>query len=97
MRSEEKRQAGGTALFSSLLTPHSSLLTPHYEEAVPKGSETPPVGLLAGSGRFPIAFAAKARDVGLPVVCVALGGIAADELRPWSTAFTGRTPPASAG
>jgi DUF1009 family protein len=41
-----------------------------------------PVGLLAGSGRFPIAFAQKARDLGRPVVCVALGGIAADELRP---------------
>ncbi len=63
---------------------------------MPKGSKTP-VGLLAGSGRFPIAFAAKARDVGLPVVCVALGGIAADELRPWSAAFTGRTPRGSAG
>jgi DUF1009 family protein len=42
----------------------------------------PPIGLLAGSGRFPIAFARKARDVGRAVVCVALGGIAADELRP---------------
>jgi DUF1009 family protein len=40
------------------------------------------VGLLAGSGRFPIAFAEKARGVGLPVVCVGLNGIAADELRP---------------
>src|SRR5262245_32852098 len=29
-----------------------------------------PVGLLAGSGRFPIVFAEKARGVGLPVVCV---------------------------
>jgi UDP-2,3-diacylglucosamine hydrolase len=41
-----------------------------------------PVGLLAGSGRFPIAFAEKAREVGLPVVCVGLGGIAPPELRP---------------
>jgi UDP-2,3-diacylglucosamine hydrolase len=53
-------------------------MVPFQEQAVP---ETP-VGLLAGSGRFPIAFAEKARAVGLPVVCVALGGIAADELRP---------------
>jgi UDP-2,3-diacylglucosamine hydrolase len=30
----------------------------------------PPVGLLAGSGRFPIVFAEKARSVGIPVVCV---------------------------
>jgi DUF1009 family protein len=29
-----------------------------------------PVGLIAGSGRFPIVFAEKARGVGLPVVCV---------------------------
>jgi DUF1009 family protein len=31
-----------------------------------------PVGLLAGSGRFPTTFAEKARDVGLPVVCVGI-------------------------
>ena len=44
-------------------------------------TERAPVGLLAGSGRFPIAFAEKARSVGLPVVCVALSGIASPELR----------------
>jgi hypothetical protein len=33
-----------------------------------------PVGLVAGWGRFPIAFAEKARTVGLPVVCVGLRG-----------------------
>ncbi|MBI2804547.1 MAG: UDP-2,3-diacylglucosamine diphosphatase LpxI [Planctomycetes bacterium] len=33
-----------------------------------------PVGLLAGWGRFPILFAQKARQLGLPVVCVALRG-----------------------
>lgn len=31
-----------------------------------------PLGLLAGSGRFPIYFAEKARSVGLPVVCVGI-------------------------
>jgi DUF1009 family protein len=31
-----------------------------------------PVGLLAGWGRFPFAFAEKARAIGLPVVCVGL-------------------------
>jgi UDP-2,3-diacylglucosamine hydrolase len=31
-----------------------------------------PVGLLAGSGRFPILFAEKARSQGLPVVCVGI-------------------------
>src|SRR5688500_3176586 len=39
-----------------------------------------PVGLLAGSGRFPFAFAAKARQVGLPVVCVGIRYEAAPEL-----------------
>lgn len=53
-------------------------IAPFQGRAVPE----PPIGLLAGSGRFPIAFARKARDVGRAVVCVALGGIAADELRP---------------
>jgi DUF1009 family protein len=33
-----------------------------------------PIGLLAGWGRFPFAFAAKAREVGKKVVCVALSG-----------------------
>src|SRR5262249_50278241 len=31
-----------------------------------------PIGLLAGSGRFPIVFAQKARSLGIPVVCVGL-------------------------
>jgi DUF1009 family protein len=39
-----------------------------------------PVGLLAGSGRFPFAFAEKARSVGLPVVCVGIRHEAAPEL-----------------
>src|SRR5262245_19675958 len=39
-----------------------------------------PVGLLAGWGQFPIAFAEKARSVGLPVVCVGLRGMASPRL-----------------
>jgi DUF1009 family protein len=39
-----------------------------------------PIGLLAGAGRFPISFARKARDLGLPVVCVGLRGEASPEL-----------------
>src|SRR5947209_566581 len=39
-----------------------------------------PVGLLAGWGRFPVVFAEKARDLGLPVVCVALRNEASPEL-----------------
>jgi hypothetical protein len=38
------------------------------------------VGLLAGWGRFPFAFAEKARGVGLPVVCVGIRGEASPEL-----------------
>jgi len=35
-----------------------------------------PVGLLAGAGRFPILFAEKAREVGLPIVCIGVAGMA---------------------
>src|SRR5215467_7109981 len=40
-----------------------------------------PVGLLAGSGRFPIVFAEKARRLGVPVVCVGIRNEAAAELQ----------------
>jgi DUF1009 family protein len=33
-----------------------------------------PIGLLAGSGRFPIVFAEKARAIGLRVVCIGIRG-----------------------
>src|SRR5882724_5280003 len=39
-----------------------------------------PVGLLAGSGRFPIVFAEKARRLGIPVVCVGIRHEASSEL-----------------
>jgi DUF1009 family protein len=39
-----------------------------------------PIGLLAGSGRYPIVFAKKARQLGIPVVCVGLRDEAAPEL-----------------
>ncbi|MCI0456815.1 MAG: UDP-2,3-diacylglucosamine diphosphatase LpxI [Gemmataceae bacterium] len=39
-----------------------------------------PIGLLAGSGRFPIVFAQRARSLGLPVVCVGIRHAAAPEL-----------------
>jgi len=38
------------------------------------------VGLLAGWGRFPILFVEKAKQIGLPVVCVGLHGEASEEL-----------------
>src|SRR6266545_4203638 len=40
-----------------------------------------PVGLLAGSGRFPVIFAEKARSLGIPVVCVGVSYEAPPELQ----------------
>ena len=40
------------------------------------GGGRTPVGLIACAGRFPILFAEKARQVGLPVVCVGLADMA---------------------
>jgi DUF1009 family protein len=40
----------------------------------PAGPE--PVGLLACAGRFPIVFAEKAREAGVPVVCLGVAGMA---------------------
>jgi DUF1009 family protein len=50
-------------------------------------TQTPiiPVGLLAGSGRFPILFAEKARQLGIPIVCVGIRDEASPELVPLST------------
>ncbi len=42
---------------------------------------TNPIGLLAGSGRFPLLFAEKARDLGLDVVCVGVRYEAPPELQ----------------
>jgi DUF1009 family protein len=39
-----------------------------------------PIGLLAGSGRFPISFVEKARSLGIPVVCVGIRHEASPEL-----------------
>ncbi len=48
---------------------------------VPSSACSPqPIGLLAGSGRFPIIFASKACSVGIPVVCVGIRHEAAPEL-----------------
>lgn len=41
-----------------------------------------PIGLIAGAGRFPITFAQKAREVGVPVVCVGVAGMADPALVP---------------
>lgn len=62
---------------------------------VPFGSGAPatfdarePVGLLACGGRFPIAFAEKARECGVPVVCVGVAGMADPVLKDICTEFT---------
>ena len=44
------------------------------------GETVAPIGLLAGAGRFPIAFATAAKAQGLPVYCVGVAGMASDEL-----------------
>lgn len=46
-----------------------------------------PVGLLAGSGRFPIAFATKAKALGIPVACVGIRYEASTELIPLVDSF----------
>jgi DUF1009 family protein len=58
------QEAGATGENSSFIIHHSSF----------------PVGLLAGSGRFPIVIAEKARRLGIPVVCVGIRHEAAPEL-----------------
>jgi UDP-2,3-diacylglucosamine hydrolase len=54
-----------------------------------QGVNTPrsPIGLLAGWGRFPIAFAQKARSLELPVVCLGIRGEASPELIPLAHRF----------
>src|SRR3954462_10993862 len=47
-----------------------------------------PIGLLACAGRFPVVFAEKARECGIPVVCVAAHGLAAPVLKDLCTEFT---------
>lgn len=47
-----------------------------------------PVGLLACAGRFPVAFAEKARACGIPVVCVGASGMADPVLRDVCADFT---------
>ncbi len=56
--------------------------------AVVTTRQTPePIGLLAGSGRFPILFAEAARRQGLPVACVGIKYEASEELRALCDSF----------
>jgi DUF1009 family protein len=45
-----------------------------------QGNPRHPIGLLAGSGRYPFVFAEKARQLGIPVVCVGVRHEASPEL-----------------
>ena len=49
--------------------------------------QTEPIGLLAGSGRFPILFAQAAQRQGIRVACVAIKYEASDELRALCDSF----------
>lgn len=49
--------------------------------------ETKRVGLLAGAGRFPIAFAQAARRQGVSVYCVGVWGMVSDELAQFCDGF----------
>lgn len=62
------------------------LATPRTR-AVRPAPTSAPVGLLAGSGRFPILFAQAARRQGLPVACVGIRYEASEELRDLCDSF----------
>ena len=51
-------------------------------ELHPSTRSRPPIGLLAGWGRFPIVFAEKARQLKIPVVCVGIRDEASPDLAP---------------
>lgn len=53
----------------------------------PRAATREAIGLLAGSGRFPIVFAEKARTLGLPVVCVGIRHEASAELAQITSRF----------
>src|SRR5436190_445076 len=61
---------------------HQPELTPTHMTARinPSPLSRHPVGLLAAAGRFPIAFAEKARAIDLPVVCVGIRHLASPAL-----------------
>src|SRR5262245_53572823 len=64
-------------LRSSILNPRSSIDPP---SSILHPPSSHPVGLLAGAGRFPIVFAEKARQLGIPVVCVGVRHSASPDL-----------------
>ncbi len=59
----------------------SSIASAQQTKRAAYPSVAQPIGLLAGSGRFPILFAEAARRQGLPVACVGIKYEVPDELR----------------
>lgn len=57
------------------------MLAPRLWRAPAPVTQATPVGLLACAGRFPIVFAEKARECGVPVVCVGVAGMADPALK----------------
>jgi len=60
---------------------------PRITTAARQSRQSRPIGLLAGSGRFPILFAEAARRQGLQVACVGIKYEASDELRSLCESF----------
>lgn len=52
------------------------LLRARQSLEAPRVAGPRPIGLVACAGRFPIAFAEKARECGIPVVCIGVAGMA---------------------
>ena len=64
-----------------------SLLLPRSTRRPTRSTHERPIGLLAGSGRFPILFAESARRQGYSVACVGVRYEASDELRALCDAY----------
>lgn len=67
----------------------SALPVSHSANSLPSKpfSGREPIGLLAGWGQFPVAFAKKAKALGIPVITVGLRDSATEDLRDISDAF----------
>ncbi len=60
---------------------------PFFARPKPAVAGAEAVGLLACAGRFPIVFAEKARELGVPVVCLGIAGMADPALKGICTEF----------
>jgi len=71
----------------TLLNLQSEICNLKFSKHMPTDPKQAPIGLLAGGGRFPIAFAEKAKKLGVPVACVAIRDEASPELIPLVDTF----------